>query len=56
MHNLVFLDMNMWDPSYQLGDVKLIALASWMNHKENKEEEIKRILTKEVEQVLWMKT
>jgi len=32
----------MWDPNVKLGDLQLMALASWMSH-----EEVKRIVEKE---------
>jgi len=47
LHNKALTDKNVWDPNAELGDMKLMALASWMNHEESRAAEIKRILTKE---------
>ena len=37
-HNINLTDMNFWDPNVKLGDLKLMALASWMNHEESRAE------------------
>jgi len=34
LHNLALTDLNVWDPNSKLGDLQLMALASWMNHEE----------------------
>ena len=39
--------MNVWDPNSKLGDLNLMALASWMNHEEVSATEMKRILARE---------
>ena len=44
LHNMVLIEMNIWDPNIELGDLQLIALASWRNHKEPRATEMKRIL------------
>jgi len=36
LHNLALEDLNVWDPNPKLGDLKLMALASWMNHEEER--------------------
>ena len=33
LHNIALIDMNVWDPNAKLGDLKLMAMASWMNHE-----------------------
>lgn len=33
MHNFTLIDMNLWGPNSRLGDMKLITLASWLNHE-----------------------
>jgi len=48
IHNLVLPNMNIYDP-------KLITLASWMNDEEIRVEDIKRILSKVVEESLWVR-
>ena len=47
LHNLTLTDINVWDPNEKLGDLQLMALASWMSHEEAKVEEVKRVLVKE---------
>jgi len=37
LHYMVLTDMKMWDPNARLGDMKLMAMASWMNHEELRE-------------------
>ena len=34
LHNMALTDMNAWDPNARLGDLQLMAMASWMNHEE----------------------
>jgi len=33
LHNMGLLDMNFWDPNAALGDLQLMAMASWMSHE-----------------------
>ena len=47
LHNMALTDLNLWDPNAKLGDMQLMAMASWMNHEELKAEEMKRLLVKE---------
>ena len=47
LHNMALIDMNVWNPNTELGDLQLIALASWMNHEESRAAKMKRILAKE---------
>jgi len=46
-HNMDLTNMNVWDPNAKLGDLQLMALASWMNHEESRAEEMKKILARE---------
>lgn len=46
-HNMALIDMNVWDPNAKLGDLQLMALASWMNHGEERVVEMKKILARE---------
>ena len=32
LHNMALTDMNVLDPNAKLGDLQLMALASWSNH------------------------
>ncbi len=36
LHNLALPNMNLWDPNATLGDVQLMAMASWLNHEEKR--------------------
>jgi len=36
LHNMALTDMNLWDPNVMLGDLQLMAMASWMSHEEKK--------------------
>lgn len=47
LHNLALTDLNVWDPNSKLGDLQLIALASWMNHEEARAAKMKRIMARE---------
>jgi len=39
--------MNLWDPNAGLGDLQLMAMASWMSHEEKRETKIKKLMVKE---------
>jgi len=39
--------LNVWDPNAKLGDLQMMALASWMNHEEARVAEMKKILARE---------
>jgi len=47
LHNLALTDLNVWDPNAKLGDLQLMALASWMNHEEERAIEMKKVMTRE---------
>jgi len=47
LHNMIFIDMNVWDPNAKLGDLQLMAMASWMNHEELRATEMKSLTIKE---------
>ena len=47
LHNMALTNMNVWEPNSKLGDLQLMALASWMNHEEARATEMKKILAKE---------
>jgi len=44
LHNMALTNMNVWDPNAKLGDLQLMALASWMDHEEEGAAEMKKIL------------
>lgn len=47
LHNLALTYLNVWDPNAKLGDLQLMALASWMNHEEPRAVEMKKIMARE---------
>ena len=47
LHNMALIDMNVWDPNARLGDLQLMAMASWMNHEELKAIEVKSLMIRE---------
>ena len=47
LHNMVLINMNVWDPNSRLGDMQLMVMASWMNHEELRVVEIKILMIKE---------
>jgi len=54
-HNMALTDMNVWDPNAELGDLQLMALASWMNHEESRAAEMKIILAREKIETLFIR-
>ena len=40
LHNFTLPDMNAWDPNMVLGDVQLMAMASWMSHDDKRAAEV----------------
>lgn len=52
LRNLILTNINFWDPSLRLGDMQLMALASWLTHEETKVEEVERVIRKEKEEPL----
>ena len=56
LHNKALTYKNVWDPNTELGDLQLMALASWMNHEESRVAEMKRILTRENNEPLFIKS
>ena len=47
MYNLVFIDLNIWDPNPRMGDMQLMALASWMFNEETRAQEMRRVMRRE---------
>ena len=48
LHNMALTDMNLWDPNAMLGDLQLMAMASWMSHEEKRVVEIQKMMEKEL--------
>jgi len=49
---MVLIDMNVWDPNARLGDLKLMAIASWMKHEDLRATEVKRLIREKNEPLL----
>lgn len=47
LHNFALTYLNVWDPNSKLGDLQLMALASWMNHEEARFAEMKKVMERE---------
>jgi len=52
LHNMALTDMNLWDPNAMLGDLQLMAMASWMSHEEKRATKIKKLMEKELNEPL----
>lgn len=55
MHNMALTDMNLWDPNVVLGDLQLMAMASWMSHEDNRAVEIQKMMAKELSEPLMIR-
>ena len=55
LHNLALPNMNLWDPNATLGDVQVMAMASWLNHEEKREVEIWNVMNMELSEPLMIK-
>lgn len=55
LHNMALPDMNLWDLNAALGDLQLMAMASWLNHEDKRAVEIQRIMTKELSEPLMIR-
>ena len=55
LHNMALIDMNVWDPNAELGDLQLMSLVSWMNHEESRAIEMKGILDREKNEPLFIR-
>lgn len=55
IQNLTLKNMNFWDPNTRLGDMQLMALASWMTHEETRDEEVKRVMKKDEKEPLYIR-
>ena len=55
LHNMVLTNINLWDPNTTLGDLLLMAMASWMSHEEKRVVEIQKMMTKELSELLMIR-
>jgi len=54
-HNMTLTNMNVWYPNARLGDLQLMAMASWMNHEELMASEIRKLMIKEQNEPLMIR-
>ena len=52
---MVLTDMNLWDLNARLGDLQLMAMASWMSHEDKRLAEIQKLMAKEQNEPLMIK-
>ena len=52
---MTLIDISVWDPNANLGDLQLMALASWMNHEDLRVAEMKRLLAREKNEPLFIR-
>jgi len=52
LHNLALPNEVSWDPNIALGDMQLMALASWLNHEDQRANEAKSVMNREVKEPL----
>jgi len=55
LYNMELTNMNLWDPNATLGDLHLMAMASWMSHEEKKVVEIQKMMKKELSEPLMIR-
>lgn len=55
MHNFALPNMNAWDPNTVIGDVQLMAMASWMSHEEKRVAEVRSIIGRELSEPLMIR-
>lgn len=53
---MALTNMNLWDPNARLGDLQLMAMASWMKHEEKRATEIKNLMAKEKNEPLMIRS
>ena len=52
LHNLVLPNVTSWDPNTVLGDMQLMAFASWLNHEDKRAAEFKEVMNRELHEPL----
>jgi len=55
LHKMALIDMNIWDPKANLGDLQLMALVSSMNHENSRATKMKIILAREKNEPLFIR-
>jgi hypothetical protein len=52
LHNLALPNVVSWDPNTALGDMQLMAFASWLNHEDKRAAEAKAVMNRELNEPL----
>ena len=55
LHNFALPNMNAWDPNTMIGNVQLLAMASWMIHEEKRAAEVRSIIGRELSEALMIR-
>ena len=55
LHNLALPNEVSWDPNIALGDMQLMAFASWLNHEDQRATEEKSVMNREVSEPLYIR-
>lgn len=55
LHNFTLPNMNLWDPNAALGDVQLMAMASWLSHEKRRVVEIWKVMERELSEPLMIR-
>jgi hypothetical protein len=55
LHNLILPHPYNWNPNPYVGDVQLMAFASWLRHEEMRAEEFKKYKEEELQTPLWIR-
>lgn len=54
LHNLALPNEVSWDPNIALGDMRLMAFASWLNHEDQRAAEAKSVMNRELTEPLFI--
>ena len=55
LHKLALPSMNLWDPNVVVGDMQLMAMASWLNHEEKKAAEVWNVMDRELKEPIMIR-
>jgi hypothetical protein len=55
LHNIILPHPYKWNPNPYVGDVQMMAFASWLRHEEMREEELKKYKEDEFQTPLWIR-
>ena len=55
LHNFALPNMNAWDRNIVIGDVQIMAMASWMSHEEKRAVDVRNIIGRELSEALMIR-